>query len=578
MTRTCLQCGEQTPEIHCPKDGMATIVQGLKPPEGNLASGTVFASRYRITGILGRGGMGAVYSAQHTGTAQNVAIKTLLLDAVTDLSSVRRFFNEAKLTASLQHPNTIRVFDFGQADDGTYFLAMEALKGETLAEHQYRLLQKGERMPQDEIVKIAIDILRSLAEAHRIGLVHRDLKPANIFLHDMGGGADGSGEIVVKVLDFGIAKMADTHLTRTGTSLGTPSYMSPEQIMGSNVDARADLYALGVILFGCISGELPFQAESSYAMMMQHMSQPPPDLRTLATCNVTHEFAAVVERALAKKPEDRFADAAAMRQALEQCHAVAAALPPKIAATKAYAPNVPPLQAPPSGPADLIDSDTIAAPSLSPVRPTLQPLRDSTESGKDAIVPDKPKMPVAIWVFLALLVTVLVGGGVVVAWYFGLFGAAEAKKADDSVAVVAPIAVALAPPVVVDAGALPDVQAPADIVVVANIAANLLVDAGAAMDLTAPDVPATMDTLPQEIQELSSDVAAAPAIDIAPQVQAVPTDSPPSAPHPAAHPVIHHAPDHVAPRGRGADRGRGQVQPRGRESERRGPVERGRGR
>lgn len=172
---------------------------------------------------------------------------------------------------------------------------MEALKGETLAEHQFRLLQKGERMLQGEIVSIAIDILRSLSEAHRIGLVHRDLKPANIFLHDMGG-----GEIVVKVLDFGIAKMADTHLTRTGTSLGTPSYMSPEQIMGSNVDARADLYALGVILFGCISGELPFQAESSYAMMMQHMSQPPPDLRTLNRADVTHEFAVIVERALAK--------------------------------------------------------------------------------------------------------------------------------------------------------------------------------------------------------------------------------------------------------------------------------------
>ena len=311
--RTCLQCGQQTDALHCPADGMATVVQGVTPASAILQEGAIFAGRYRINGVLGRGGMGAVYDAQHTGTGQPVAIKTLLLDNAGDITAVRRFFQEARMTAGLQHPNTVRVFDFGQSDEGIFYLAMERLRGETLGDMQMRLDAEVRPLSQEEAGRIAIDVLRSLAEAHQAGLVHRDLKPANIFLYDI-----GTGERVVKVLDFGIAKSNDAHLTKTGTSIGTPSYMSPEQVMSGIVDGRSDLYALGVILYGCVAGVLPFQADSSYSMMMKHVAEPAPDLNALHLPGITPQFAAVVQRALAKKPEDRFADAQAMRDALEQ--------------------------------------------------------------------------------------------------------------------------------------------------------------------------------------------------------------------------------------------------------------------
>ena len=308
--RVCLQCGKSTDGLFCPTDGMATIVADRKPTTTELVPQSIFASRYRILGTLGRGGMGAVYDAQHTGTGQRVAIKTLLLDTAQEPQAVRRFFMEAKLTASLQHPNTIKVFDFGQSDDGVFFLAMERLQGETLGERLTRYQATGERMTEQEAAHIAVAVLRSLAEAHRVGLVHRDLKPGNIFVHDLGG-----GETMVKVLDFGIAKNADTQLTATGTSLGTPAYMSPEQVMGGELDGRSDLYSLGVVLYQCVAGRVPFHGDSSYTVMIKQVHEPAPDLEQLAS--VTEGFSRVVAQALAKTPPERYADATAMREALE---------------------------------------------------------------------------------------------------------------------------------------------------------------------------------------------------------------------------------------------------------------------
>ena len=308
--RVCLQCGKSTEGLFCPGDGMATIVADKRPVSTELQPQTIFAGRYRILGTLGRGGMGAVYDAQHTGTGQRVAIKTLLLDTTQETQSVRRFFMEAKLTASLQHPNTIKVFDFGQSDEGVFFLAMERLQGETLGERLNRYMALGQRMTEGEAAHIAVAVLRSLAEAHRVGLVHRDLKPGNIFVHDLGG-----GETMVKVLDFGIAKTAETQLTATGTSLGTPAYMSPEQVMGGELDGRSDLYSLGVVLYQCVAGRVPFLGDSSYTVMIKQVHEEAPDLGQLAA--VSEGFAHVVGRALAKTAGDRYGDATTMREALE---------------------------------------------------------------------------------------------------------------------------------------------------------------------------------------------------------------------------------------------------------------------
>ncbi len=310
MMRVCLQCGQQTEGLYCPVEGMATIVADKRPASGDIPLNTVFAGRYRVVGTLGRGGMGAVYDAQHTGTGQRVAIKTLLIDPVAEPQAVKRFFLEAKITAGLQHPNTIRVFDFGQSDDGVFFLAMERLQGETLTDRLTTYAAQGQRMTEQESATVACAILRSLAEAHRVNLVHRDLKPSNIFLHDL-----GAGETVVKVLDFGIAKQGDSQLTQAGTAMGTPAYMSPEQVMGGAIGPTSDLYSLGVVLYQCATGHVPFRADSTFAVMMKHINEPAPDITALA--GVSPAFAEVVQRALNKQATDRYATAVEMREALE---------------------------------------------------------------------------------------------------------------------------------------------------------------------------------------------------------------------------------------------------------------------
>lgn len=349
--RVCLQCGKSTEGLFCPGDGMATIVADKRPVSTELQPQTIFAGRYRILGTLGRGGMGAVYDAQHTGTGQRVAIKTLLLDTTQETQSVRRFFMEAKLTASLQHPNTIKVFDFGQSDEGVFFLAMERLQGETLGERLNRYMALGQRMTEGEAAHIAVAVLRSLAEAHRVGLVHRDLKPGNIFVHDLGG-----GETMVKVLDFGIAKTAETQLTATGTSLGTPAYMSPEQVMGGELDGRSDLYSLGVVLYQCAAGRVPFLGDSSYTVMIKQVHEEPPELGQLAA--VSDGFAYVVGRALAKTAGDRFADATAMREALEGLLAGRVEAPSAVGAVRR-----------PLGAANLSTGAAAAVPSTPPPPP-----------------------------------------------------------------------------------------------------------------------------------------------------------------------------------------------------------------
>jgi hypothetical protein len=461
--RTCLQCGQKTDLAHCPDDGMATIVEGVHPSNAALTPNSVFAGRYRIGNVLGRGGMGTVYSAQHTGTGQTVAIKTLLLDSDADPGAAQRFYKEARLTAGLQHPNTIRVFDFGQSDEGVFFLAMECLRGDTLADRLARYKRDGKRMSQEETVEIAVPVLRSLGEAHRVGLVHRDLKPANIFLHEIDG-----AETVVKVLDFGIAKTADSSLTRTGTSLGTPSYMSPEQVMGQPIDGRSDLYALGIVLYGCVAAELPFQADSTYSMMMKQVGEAPPDLRNLPNLGVTSEFAQIVEIALAKRPADRFSDATAMRQALEslgtspavQPTAVPAAAmtapPPFVpasapAAAPAPPPYMPPppasrsaaaspLSAPPAPRAAPVARPAPAAPPAAPPRPAATPPTSVVAQGpaRPRVAPATPP-PSSLTVGLVMGLAFVVLGGVVTYTLYsqGVFGPKDSPAAADSAAVEA---------------------------------------------------------------------------------------------------------------------------------------------
>jgi serine/threonine protein kinase len=308
VTRYCPVCGLPTDAPFCPEDGVATLERVKAAGSGEVKNGDLVA-KYRISGKLGKGGFGAVFSAVHTGTGQSVALK-MLLSEDADESEIRRFHREARITAGLQHPNTVRVFDVGQTESGSLYIAMELLQGGSL-EEELRQRGAGGILTQTEAIELAIPVLKALSEAHSQSLVHRDLKPGNIMY------ATIDGERVVKVLDFGIARINDSSLTGTGRSLGTPAYMSPEQVLGGNLDGRSDLYALGVILYRCVAGKLPFSDPNPLSVLYSHMHVPAPDLAATARTPVSVAFVDLVMRALAKEPDRRFANAREMRIALE---------------------------------------------------------------------------------------------------------------------------------------------------------------------------------------------------------------------------------------------------------------------
>lgn len=267
--------------------------------------GQVLSGRFEIIEAIGTGGMGRVYKAVQRPLGREVALKVLnpKYDGTRDPGFERRFFLEASMTAKLKHPNTITVHDYGRTDDGIYFIAMELLEGETL---QKVIVQHG-RMPWARAIFIGAQVARSLREAHKLGLVHRDLKPANVMvLHE---GADGD---TVKVLDFGLVKsfapdgeaVDETGITQAGILLGSPLYMAPEQARGE-ADPRTDIYALGVLLFQCITGKPPFSAKVSLDLLIKHAREKPPELTALVP-DVPPEVNALVMKCLEKDPNERF--------------------------------------------------------------------------------------------------------------------------------------------------------------------------------------------------------------------------------------------------------------------------------
>ncbi|MGC4089700.1 MAG: serine/threonine-protein kinase [Polyangiaceae bacterium] len=284
--------------------------------------GSVVAGKYRIDRLIGRGGMGAVFQATHLAIGKRVALKFLNSDAAKDHDAAERFQREALAASVVESSHIVQIFDAGTSDDGQPFLVMELLTGEDLRAR----LRRERRLDVDSAASIAAQVLRALVRAHAAGIVHRDLKPDNVFLCQRDDGA-----LFVKIVDFGVSKLArsstvDT-LTRRGTVIGTVYYMSPEQAQAfPDVDGRTDLFSLGAILYECLTGRPPHQAPTYESVLVAICTKDADDVRTLAP-DVSRNFAAVIKRALARDRSQRFASAEAMLQAL--CDAFPEALTPR---------------------------------------------------------------------------------------------------------------------------------------------------------------------------------------------------------------------------------------------------------
>jgi len=254
--------------------------------------------RYLITGRIGRGGMGMVYRGLDEALEREVAVKTLNAEGTLDADSRRRFEVEARAAARLQHPNIVTVYELGE-DRGLPFIAMEMLPGADLE----TVLRSGEEIPLAEKLDVVAQVCRGLAYAHERGIVHRDIKPSNVRLLE-----DGAA----KIMDFGIAKLGGTHLTKAGMMVGTVNYMSPEQVRGRPLDGRSDVFSVGVILYELLAGERPFRGEGATQVLYKIVNEepPPPDLGALG--NFAPRLQQILSRALAKDPDARYPGAAAL--------------------------------------------------------------------------------------------------------------------------------------------------------------------------------------------------------------------------------------------------------------------------
>jgi serine/threonine-protein kinase len=271
--------------------------------EADPLIGRLINERYKVVGVIARGGMGKVYRAEQAPLGRLVALKVLSpsYNGESDPEFHRRFFLEASIASKLSHPNTVTIFDYGKTDDEIFYIAMELLEGRTL---QRALRDEGPFSP-DRAMQIARQICRSLREAHGLGVIHRDLKPANVFLVK-----HGDENEFVKVLDFGLVKDLEEQgeqLTKTGLFMGSPKYMSPEQIRGEKVDSRVDVYALGVMMYEMLSGKVPFDRPNSVNILMAHIHEQVPAMQELnAQVNIPPPLEMIVRKCMAKHPDDRF--------------------------------------------------------------------------------------------------------------------------------------------------------------------------------------------------------------------------------------------------------------------------------
>ncbi|MFN0061910.1 MAG: protein kinase domain-containing protein [Myxococcaceae bacterium] len=265
--------------------------------------GRLVAQKYRVEQLIGEGGMGKVYRATQVALEKPVVLKVLRKSLLSDERTKARFQREAKAASRLNHPNSISILDFGEAEEGALYIAMEFVAGKDLQQ----ILAREWPLPEARIARIVSQVLSALSEAHQAGVIHRDLKPENIMVEPRRGGETD----FVKVLDFGIAKIQDARddgpaLTRAGFVCGTPEYMSPEQARGAVLDARSDLYAVGVILYQLCAGVLPFESDSAVGFATKHLNDKPiPPTQRRPEAKISPAMERLILRTLSKDPADR---------------------------------------------------------------------------------------------------------------------------------------------------------------------------------------------------------------------------------------------------------------------------------
>ena len=308
-------------EVFCPVDATRLVTTsqiGASPldPDDPLI-GTALAGKYVVKRRIGEGGMGLVYEGVHRDIDKRVAIKVLRDELSRRPEVVARFRQEARSASRIGHENIVDIADFGETTRGASYFVMEFLEGEDLA----NLLAREATLDPTRACAIVLQCCRALCATHAKGIVHRDIKPENIFLTRRDAIDD-----FVKIVDFGIAKMSDVEtdgapgrkLTKTGMIFGTPEYMSPEQAAGKELDHRVDVYALGIILYECIAGRVPFEGDTFMGILTQHLFAELPPIREVnPTADLSHELELVIRKALAKDPDDRYQDTLELAEAID---------------------------------------------------------------------------------------------------------------------------------------------------------------------------------------------------------------------------------------------------------------------
>jgi serine/threonine-protein kinase len=367
LSRRCATCGGRFPADFrvCPRDA---VPLEDAPEDDDPLLGQVLADSYEITRVLGEGGMGRVYEARHTRLARKrFAVKFLYADLARQPEVVTRFQREAEAASGISHPNVVIVHDVNVTPDGQPYLVAELLEGEELGEY----LERARKLPVADAVRVVRQICKALGAAHETGVVHRDVKPENVFLT---GDVSKLENATVKVIDFGISKVAQAGgeaLTKTGVVMGTPDYMAPEQARGERVDARADVYAVGAILYRALTGKKPFEGLDAMATLTAVLVQEP-GRPTLVNPDVPLALELVIQRAMAKNPKDRY-------QSMQELERELAAFDPELLSRPSAAP-------PPSSPPDPSAQTVVKRMSPRAVRAQLEQTQQSVRVARPGLL------------------------------------------------------------------------------------------------------------------------------------------------------------------------------------------------